>query len=378
LLWNFGGPVVAFLILRWARLFPEELAASSRAWVGWPFVGAAIYLAARLGYVLGGPVPPELMPRITAGLNAALIAAVLLLVRRNARHAGPVGRRRVKWVLYGGAMGSLPLAVAQLLPLVAPDFDGFRALFAASILGIVAAPVGVLIAVVRYNLFDVDRLIGATAAYTLATVLLIATVFTVVPALSVSLASLMGANEQVIRLGLSVAAAMIFVPVARRLRPRVERFFFPERAALASGIDAVVADLPSAGSAERVLGRAGERLGALLHAERWCVYARFASDGPLLRIAMGGPAPTPPEQAPESLSLPLATRTVLLLGPDGNLAPGSRGPDAGVRDLLTTLGAAVAVPVRRAQTLAAVVLLGPKRSGDIYTPTDVSLLVAEA
>jgi class 3 adenylate cyclase len=48
------------------------------------------------------------------------------------------------------------------------------------------------------------------------------------------------------------------------------------------------------------------------------------------------------------------------------------------RAALEALGAAVLVPVRRGLELAAVICLGAKRSGDVYTPTDLTLLGAVA
>jgi class 3 adenylate cyclase len=48
------------------------------------------------------------------------------------------------------------------------------------------------------------------------------------------------------------------------------------------------------------------------------------------------------------------------------------------RAALETLGAAVVVPVHRQEQLVAFLCLGPKRSGDIYTSTDLSLLSAVA
>ena len=48
------------------------------------------------------------------------------------------------------------------------------------------------------------------------------------------------------------------------------------------------------------------------------------------------------------------------------------------RAALETLGAEVIVPVRQGDTLPAFLCLGPKRSGDVYTSTDLSLLAAVA
>jgi adenylate cyclase len=46
--------------------------------------------------------------------------------------------------------------------------------------------------------------------------------------------------------------------------------------------------------------------------------------------------------------------------------------------MLENLGLAIVVPVMQGETPAALLCLGPKRSGDIYTPTDLTLLAALA
>jgi hypothetical protein len=49
-----------------------------------------------------------------------------------------------------------------------------------------------------------------------------------------------------------------------------------------------------------------------------------------------------------------------------------------VRAVLDSLGAAVLVPMHRGDMIAAFLCLGQKRSGDIYTATDITLLTAVA
>ena len=65
------------------------------------------------------------------------------------------------------------------------------------------------------------------------------------------------------------------------------------------------------------------------------------------------------------------------------LSAAGRTPDAAElgpfdRAALEALEAEVVVPVRRDETLLAFLCLGPKRSGDVYTSTDLSLLAAVA
>ena len=66
-----------------------------------------------------------------------------------------------------------------------------------------------------------------------------------------------------------------------------------------------------------------------------------------------------------------------------SLSSAGRRPDPAAlspfdRAALETLGGEVVVPVRRDEALPAFLCLGAKRSGDVYTPTDLSLLAAIA
>jgi len=67
------------------------------------------------------------------------------------------------------------------------------------------------------------------------------------------------------------------------------------------------------------------------------------------------------------------------LAPSGGAAArGSAALDPFERAALETLGAEVVVPVKQRDRLVAFFCLGSKRSGDIYTPTDLALLAAAA
>ncbi len=52
-----------------------------------------------------------------------------------------------------------------MIPLIDPAFPFFERAFVASALLTMALPVAVMVAIVAYNLLDIDRLISATATY---------------------------------------------------------------------------------------------------------------------------------------------------------------------------------------------------------------------
>jgi class 3 adenylate cyclase len=160
------------------------------------------------------------------------------------------------------------------------------------------------------------------------------------------------------------------VPGQRRLRPRIERLFFRERWALERDIARLLEDLASCGEPDTLLATTGERLTAVLQPERCVLYGRV--DDGFVPVFVRGMAAAPASLPADSILV----RALTERGTPVRVEPGRRG-DAAARALVV-LDAAIALPVRRGGTLAAIVCLGPKRSGDVYTPTDQALLGAVA
>src|SRR6185503_6638943 len=108
---------------------------------------------------------------------------------RNFRRAGPIGRRQLKWVVYGLYFGAVPVLAADAVVAIDPRFWWLHDL---SMIAMVVLPICIYIAIVRNNLFDIDRLISVTAAHTILLVLLLAGVLTVIPPLSLKMSSIVG------------------------------------------------------------------------------------------------------------------------------------------------------------------------------------------
>ena len=166
------------------------------------------------------------------------------------------------------------------------------------------------------------------------------------------------------------------IPAHRRLRPQIDRVFFKERYALDQGIAELLPTLSSCTDARELTERAGAGLHRLLRPEACVVYAGVEqSYAPV--FAEGRAVPPAFEAEPPDRYAARAPRTALALSDAG------RRPDQAPlgpfdRAALETLQAEVVVPVRQDDALAAFLCLGPKRSGDVYTSTDLSLLAAVA
>jgi len=125
------------------------------------------------------------------------------------RRAGGDRRQQLKWLACGGAVAAASLILAAAV--------GAAGLLA----GLAALPVGIGVGILRYRLYDIDRIISRTLAYALVTgvlagvyaglVLLATKVLTVHTPVAVAVATL--------------AAAALFNPLRRRMQNIVDRRF---------------------------------------------------------------------------------------------------------------------------------------------------------
>jgi MFS family permease len=227
----FIGPVPLLLLL-----FPDGKAPSP-GWrpVAWITVVAAAVLAVQSALyprALGGD--PRL-PKNPTGLPSAVdtleslgsLALVLLLLAGLAslkavevrfQRAKGVERQQLKWFAYGAVI--LVLTCIAFLPLVwsnnyLPLLVGFG-LFTACI----------TVAMLRYHLYDIDRLINRTIVYGLLTVTLtlayVGAVFALRPLL---VGSGRGGHGSLAVAGSTLAVAALFQPARRRIQAGVDQHF---------------------------------------------------------------------------------------------------------------------------------------------------------
>lgn len=175
---------------------------------------------------------------------ASLVLAVLEVGSRY-RRADPIVRAQIRWV---AAAGAVPLALVPFI--LAADW-----LWSLWFMSTMLLPLAIGVALLRYRLFDIDRIVGRTIAYAIVTAIL-AGVFLGVNLLLVALfADVTGSNTLVVAASTLLVAAL-FQPIRRRVQAPVDRRFnrarvdaevtaaaFAERLRDVVEINAVAADL---------------------------------------------------------------------------------------------------------------------------------------
>jgi class 3 adenylate cyclase len=367
-------PVAAALTL-WNAFEWTEASRPARRWQR--------ALALTCGFVLAGiaswmnflAAPPWLV--LVELYTAAVVLFMLILLlaaASNVTSASPLERRQGKWILLGLAFGTGPLVGAFVWGLLGLPLDWELGLLFVGRLALLALPVGIWISVIAYQFLDIDRLIGASVSYTLLGVMLLGGAFVLVPRVSASAGAAFGLDPGTSQIVLSMVLAAVAVPLYRTVRPWVDRVLLAERFAVDRGFEALLRELPAARDAGELVQLAGEALTTLLRPESCVVYSR--SGDAFEPLFVRGRAVPPAFESKSPLVGALAERTTPLVARRfaqrdlrEKLSPFDRAA-------LETLAMAAVVPVRRRGELVAFLALGQKRSGDIYSPADLTLLSA--
>jgi hypothetical protein len=213
---------------------------------------AVMVLVVTLSGPAGGPVrradSPLDLGVLDGRLRAAYLVAFLVMILANVaatvslvvrfRRARGVERQQLRWV----ALGTV---VAGGLSLVHASFMALGAFALAPVVGglnppILAAAIGA--AILRYRLYDLDRIISRTLAWGLLTVLLGGGYAAAV----LVLGQLFGAGERTPSwavAGATLAAAALFQPARRRIQAAVDRRFNRRRYHAARTVQAFSARL---------------------------------------------------------------------------------------------------------------------------------------
>ena len=145
-------------------------------------------------------------------IPATGLAAVLSLAFRY-RRARTAERAQLKWLVYAGAL----VVVAALAG--APAANNLQNALLSGAVALV--PVAIGIAVLRYRLYDIDRVISRTVAYAIITGLLVG----IYAGLVLLATQVFGLHTPVAVAAATLAAAALFNPVRRRVQNAVDRRF---------------------------------------------------------------------------------------------------------------------------------------------------------
>jgi hypothetical protein len=237
------APMIALLGVA-VLLFPDGRPPSRRwRWVLWAYLavaalwvgGAAVISAGALAghdvrvdpggnlVALSGSVAgPDAWFGVVQGVFFPLLTLCWLLsVAGQAisyAHSSGERRQQLKWLLAGAVAGAAGLGLGLLLS--GAGLPGpVRGILTAT--GLLALPVSMAVAVFKYRLLDIDRILSRTLAYAIVTGLLVG----VYAGLVLLATRVLTVHTPVAVAAATLAAAALFTPVRRRVQRAVDRRF---------------------------------------------------------------------------------------------------------------------------------------------------------
>ena len=185
----------------------------------------ATYLDNPLGF---SGLAPDAYARVlvaVAGLPfiASIAAALASLVRRF-RRAQPEARQQIKWFALAALVAGVAFTLYAAASAAGGSATGTKVLEILVVVALMMLPTAAGIAILRYRLYDIDRIVSRTISYAIVTALLVAT-FVIVNLGLQSVLSGVLANDAGAVAVTTLVVATLFTPLRRRVQRAVDGRF---------------------------------------------------------------------------------------------------------------------------------------------------------
>jgi hypothetical protein len=138
------------------------------------------------------------------------------------RQAGGERRQQLKWLMGGTAVAIVcTVLVAVVGTLDTSAGPAVTAVSGIAVIGVAALPVGMGVAILKYRLYEIDRIISRTLAYAIVTGLLVG----VYAGLVLLATQVLAIESPAAVAGSTLAAAALFSPLRSRVQRAVDRRF---------------------------------------------------------------------------------------------------------------------------------------------------------
>jgi predicted permease len=154
---------------------------------------------------------------VAVGLSLAFIVRQVLSWRRSSGDR----RQQLKWLASGAAVTIVCLALAGTLSTTGTPTNLLGQISGLTWFGVAALPVSIGVGILKYRLYEIDRIISRTLAYAIVTALLVG----VYAGLVLLATQVLKVHGTVAVAASTLVAAALFNPVRRRVQHAVDRRF---------------------------------------------------------------------------------------------------------------------------------------------------------
>lgn len=298
------------------------------------------------------------------------LGVVALLANGALRWPEPKGRQQAWLVLLGVLPWSLlTLAIGywDLAGVAYPDW-----LNQVEPLVFLFFPLAIFLAIYRYRLFDLELVVRRSLVFGALSTCLLLAFYGALGAGGAILSRLVegSVSSTVVIAAATLVLGLLFSPLRRFIENRIERYVFPERTALRERLTRMVRDLPGAGQLPAMAGTLVSDVVEVFGVEG---AALFLSDrNSELLVAR---AAEKMEGMSEGFLVPKSDPLIELLVQRDSATPAPLWPQAEFfAGRLRSMGAELAVPIGREETLTGVLVLRAKKDGSRFRAEEIELL----
>ncbi len=280
-------------------------------------------------------------------------------------------RQQSRVIIFGTILALLPIMVYLAL-LGMGQATEFRAwVFFPPM---VIMPLSITYAILRYRLLDVDRILSRLLAYLLTMALALGTFYGLIALLTLLMQDVMHATDPLVIAGYLLLLAVGLMPVRNLIQRTIDRLFYRSPADYRRALTSLSKGLVITPDLSQTLRLMDEQLNQALSPEKFVIYLYNDDLGEYFPHASHEDS-APPYQVEDPLvNLLQKSKSPLWLPPSGELPKELEATPGNYRRLTGY----TFVPLHYEEKLIGFLMLGPRRSGDLYTSNDLDFLAAVA
>jgi two-component system, NtrC family, sensor kinase len=384
--WVLALSVIAFLYLpalfaHFCLRFPVDSAAGRRL-SPFAYLPASLLLLTQLLW-LAGHLAPLGLPRDARSSGildqiqliyfvAGFILCSALLLKRRIQAKNWTVRQQMKWISYGTLSGVVPFSLIFVLPVLLGAHASFG--MESSMLFLALIPLSLGYALLRYRLIDVEAIARRSAAYFIASSLLLALYLLFVILLD---KVLQWAAPQVDFFAICfivLVIALLFAPLRNAIQTRLDRLFyrdqFEDRATLLEFAQTLSSQISLAPLARNIL----DRISKTFQIDKAAIFLSDHSHGHFFRTVdvLGGNSPSVNGLFRESELVGAEDQASRFGGQDGTLQLRPASP------ALSSMGLQYLQDLRIRGRCVGMIALGKMPTGRHFSTEDLELLAALA
>lgn len=272
------------LTLNFFLLFPRPVIREKK-WIVWMYVPPVLLALWNLNLMVFSNAIPVAAPQTALRIIqrweyvdfALYFTLAVVALAFTYRQAAPVGKKQIKWIYLGLALGVIPFVATYVIPFLVSG--SVRPAYATlSILPLAFIPLAFAVSILKYKLWDVEVVIKEVLAYSVTFVFGMIAFSTVNLLLSQVIEERSAIERNFLAFTSGLLIAGVLIPVKGKIESVIEMILYRESYRHRRTMTDFAQELATFHDVHELIAMMRERLRTTLHIERMNLYMRDAAN----------------------------------------------------------------------------------------------------